>query len=132
AGIAYALRNAHELAEQAERAARAEALRAQASLEAMRSQLNPHFILNTFHSLVGLVRRDPTAAENALERLGDLLRYSLRIQREGIDEIPLGEECQFVESYLEIERLRLADRLCVRVDTPESTRQILVPAFAIQ
>ena len=77
AGLAY-------VREQAERAARAEALRARAALEAMRSQLNPHFILNTFHALVGLVRRDPAAAEGALERLGDLLRYSLRVNRDGI------------------------------------------------
>src|SRR5262249_48150873 len=50
--------------------------------------------------------------------LGDLLRYSLRIQRESIDEVPLREECAFVESYLALERLRLADRLRVNVDTP--------------
>src|SRR5947199_333279 len=47
AGVAYAWQNAREVRQQAERAARAEALRARASLEAMRSQLNPHFILNT-------------------------------------------------------------------------------------
>ena len=71
AGIAYALQNAEEMRRQAERAAKAEALRARASLEAMRSQLNPHFILNTFHALVGLVRQEPAIAESALERLGD-------------------------------------------------------------
>jgi hypothetical protein len=123
AGIAY-------VREQAERAANAEALRARASLEAMRSQLNPHFILNTFHALVGLVRRDPAAAEGALERLGDLLRYSLRVQREGIDEVALREECAFVESYLALERLRLGDRLSVRVDALPA--EALVPAFALQ
>ena len=122
AGIAYALQNAEELREQADRAVKAEALRARASLEAMRSQLNPHFILNTFHALVGLVRREPAIAESALERLGDLLRYSLRIQRDGIDEIPLREERAFVESYLDLERLRLGDRLNVSIETPEPTR----------
>lgn len=123
-GVAY-------VREQAARAANAEALRARASLEAMRSQLNPHFILNTFHALVGLVRRDPAVAESALERLGDLLRYSLRIQREGIDEVPLREECAFVESYLALERLRLGDRLSVRID-PLPADEALVPTFALQ
>jgi len=132
AGIGYALRNAEELREQAERATRAEALRARASLEAMRSQLNPHFILNTFHALVGLVRREPAMAESALERLGDLLRYSLRIQRDGIDEVPLREERAFVESYLDLERLRLGDRLNVSIDMPQPTLECLVPTFALQ
>jgi hypothetical protein len=131
-GISYASSNAAQLHEQAERAARAEALRARASLEAMRSQLNPHFILNTFHALVGLVRREPAIAEGALERLGDLLRYSLRIQRDGIDEVPLRDECAFVDSYLALERLRLADRLRVSVDTPPATMDCLVPTFALQ
>lgn len=132
AGIAYARRNAEEVREQAERAAKAEALRARASLEAMRSQLNPHFILNAFHAIVGLMRRDPASAESALERLGDLLRYSLRVHRDGIDEVPLREECAFVESYLELERMRLADRLRVTVETPEAALECLVPTFSVQ
>jgi hypothetical protein len=132
AGVAYAWRNAEAVREQAERAAKAEALRARAALEAMRSQLNPHFILNTFHALVGLVRREPAVAEAALERLGDLLRYSLRVQRDGIDEVPLREECAFVESYLELERLRLAERLRVSIEIPPATLEHLVPTFAVQ
>jgi sensor histidine kinase YesM len=132
AGIAYARRNAEGLQDQAERAARAEALRARASLEALRSQLNPHFILNAFHAIVGLMRRDPATAETALERLGDLLRYGVRIHRDGIDEVPLREECAFVESYLSLERMRLADRLRVSVDAPDAALECLVPAFAVQ
>ncbi|MEO8035298.1 MAG: histidine kinase [Acidobacteriota bacterium] len=132
AGAAYASRNAAEVREQAQRAATAEALRARASLEAMRSQLNPHFILNTFHALLGLVRRDPATAESALERLGDLLRYTLRVQRDAIDEVPLADECAFVVSYLALEQLRLGDRLRVRVDTPPATLDNFVPTFALQ
>ena len=124
-GIAYAR-------ETAQRAARAETLRARASLEALRSQLNPHFIFNTFHALVGLVRRDPAIAESGLEKLGDLLRYSLRVHRDGIDEVPLREELAFVESYLQLEHLRLGDRLRMRVDAPEATLEYLVPTFAVQ
>ena len=132
AGAAYAWQNAEAVREQAARAAKAEALRARAALEAMRSQLNPHFILNTFHALVGLLRREPAIAETALERLGDLLRYSLRVQRDGIDEVPLREECAFVENYLALERLRLADRLRVSIETPPGALECLVPTFAVQ
>ncbi|HEX4962350.1 MAG TPA: histidine kinase [Thermoanaerobaculia bacterium] len=132
AGLAYAWHYAAASREQASRAARAETLRARAELEALRSQLNPHFILNTFHALVGLVRREPAVAEAALERLGDLLRYSLRIQREGVDEVQLREEWSFVQSYLDLERLRLGDRLRVSFDATAATLDCSVPSFALQ
>ena len=125
AGLAYAWHNAAN-------AARAETLRARAELEALRSQLNPHFILNTFHALIGLVRRDPAVAETALEQLGDLLRYSLRIQREGLDEVTLRDEWSFVQSYLDLERLRLGDRLRVSFEAAETTLDCRVPSFALQ
>jgi len=132
AGLSYAWHNAAAGRELAVRATRAEALRARAELESMRSQLNPHFILNTLHALLGLVRRDPSVAEAAIERLGDLLRYGLRIHREGIDEVPLRDEAEFVRSYLDLERLRLGDRLRVALDTPEGSLDALVPVFALQ
>ena len=132
AGLSYAWHNAAAGREQAARAARAEAMRARAEMEALRSQLNPHFILNTFHALVGLVRREPAVAEAALERLGDLLRYSLRIQREGLDEVTLREEWAFVQSYLDLERLRLGDRLRVSFEAAAATLDCFVPSFALQ
>lgn len=132
AGLSYAWHNAAAGREQAARAARAEAMRARAELEALRSQLNPHFILNTFHALIGLVRRDPAVAEAALERLGDLLRYSLRIQRESLDEMTLREEWSFVQSYLDLERLRLGDRLRVSFEAAATALDCLVPSFALQ
>lgn len=131
-GLGYAWQHAAAGRELAARAARAETLRARAELEALRSQLNPHFILNTFHALVGLVRRDPAVAEEALERLGDLLRYSLRIQREGRDEVTLHDEWAFVRSYLDLERLRLEDRLRVTFDADRETLDCIVPSFALQ
>jgi signal transduction histidine kinase len=131
-GLGYAIQNAAEGRELAARAARAEALQARAELEAMRSQLNPHFILNTFHALIGLVRRDPAVAEAALEQLGDLLRYSLRIQREGLDEVTLRDEWAFSRSYLDLERLRLGDRLRATFDAEGETLDCIVPSFALQ
>ncbi len=139
AGLSYAWHNAAASREQAARAtrsealrARAEALRARAELESLRSQLNPHFILNTLHALVGLVRREPAVAEEALERLGDLLRYGLRIQHEGLDEVTLREEWSFVQAYLDLERLRLGDRLRVRFEAESGTLECRVPSFALQ
>lgn len=132
AGLAYASFNAAASREQAARAARAETLRARAELEAMRSQLNPHFIFNTYHALVGLVRRRPAAAEEALERLGDLLRYSLRVQREKLDEVALRDEWTFMRGYLELEQLRLGDRLQTSLQGSPAVMDCLVPSFAVQ
>jgi two-component sensor histidine kinase len=130
--VAYARQNAARVREQSARAARAELLRANAELAALRSQLNPHFILNTLHTLIGLVRREPALAERAIERMGDLLRYGLRLHREAIDEVTLREEWNFVCSYLELERLRLGDRLRLRLDAEEAAMECLVPAFVLQ
>jgi two-component sensor histidine kinase len=129
---AYARQYAARVREQSARAARAEVLRATAELAALRSQLNPHFILNTLHTLLGLVRREPALAEQAIERIGDLLRYGLRLHRDGVDEVTLREEWEFVRNYLELEALRLGDRLELRLAADEQAMDCLVPAFVLQ
>jgi sensor histidine kinase YesM len=131
-GSSYARQNAARVREESARAARAELLRASAELAALRSQLNPHFILNTLHTLLGLVRRDPALAEQAIERIGDLLRYGLRLHRDAIDEVTLREEWDFVRSYLDLEALRLGDRLRLRMEAEEGAMECLVPAFVLQ
>ena len=129
---AYARQYAARVREQSARAARAEVLRATAELAALRSQLNPHFILNVLHTLLGLVRREPALAEQAIERIGDLLRYGLRLHRDGVDEVTLREEWEFVRSYLDLEFLRLGDRLQLRLHADEQALDCLVPAFVLQ
>ncbi len=132
AGVTYALGNAERVRREAERAARAEALRAQAELAALRAQLNPHFLLNTLHSVLGLVARDPSAAEAALERLGDLLHYALRVHRAGLDQVELREEWDFVRSYLDLEKLRLGERLQVSLAADPDAFASVVPPFCLQ
>ena len=123
---------ARRVREEAARAARAETLHAEARLAALRAQLNPHFILNLLHSLMGMVGRDPKTAAAALERLGSLLRHALRVQRQEADRVPLRDELAFVEDYLALERLRLADRLRVEVRVDEEALDAAVPAFVLQ
>ena len=132
AGTAYAWQGAQQVREEAARAAQAEALRARAELAALRSQLNPHFLLNTLHAALGLVRRDPALAERALERLGDVLHYGLRMHRESLDQVTAVEEWAFVRSYLEIESLRLEDRLQLRLEADPEALQGVVPPFVLQ
>jgi len=118
--------------EQARRAARAEVLSAEARLAALRARLNPHFILNLLHTLMGLVGRDPASAQAALEQLGDVLRYALRVQSQGLDEVRLREEWDFVERYLALERLRLGDRLRIRLAVEDGLLDAVVPVFSLQ
>lgn len=118
--------------EEARRAARAEVLSAEARLAALRARLNPHFILNLLHTLMGLVGRDPASAQAAIEQLGDVLRYALRVQSQGLDEVRLREEWNFVERYLALERLRLGDRLRIRLAVEEEILDAVVPVFSLQ
>jgi len=131
-GIGYAWHTGQALREARDRVARAEVLRARAELELLRSQLHPHFVLNVLHALLGLVRRDPGLAEKAVERLGELLRFGQWVQQTGSDWVPLSREWAFVQSYLELERMRLGARLHVDVEADASALEVPVPPFALQ
>ena len=132
AGIAYAVQAGGRLREQEARAARAETLRARAELQALRAQLNPHFLFNTLHSLMALVRHEPEQAEAALERFAGLLRYTLDAKRGEVDDVPLAQEWAFVRDYLALERIRLGERLRVVEDVDPDALDCPVPAFTLQ
>ena len=132
AGIAAATRSSRRLREQEAAAVRSEALRVRAELQALRAQLNPHFLFNTLHSLIALVRRDPPKAEAALERFGDLLRYVLDVNRDVLDEVAVADEMNFVRSYLSLEQLRLGDRLRIEEQIDADALDCLIPPFTLQ
>ena len=121
-----------KLREEEARATRAEALQARAQLSALRAQMNPHFLFNVLHSILGLVRGDPALAEAALEDLGDLLRYALRVHRDGADWTALRREWEFMETYLDLEKIRLQDRLRLALRVEESALDFSVPTFSLQ
>jgi two-component system, LytTR family, sensor kinase len=131
-GVGYARHASEALQHAREQAARADALRARAELELLRSQVQPHFILNVLHALLGLVRRDPARAESALERLGELLRFGSEVNQAGRDWVPLSREWEFVNSYLDLERIRLGDRLDASADADPDVLTSPVPPFALQ
>jgi len=132
AGIGYAWYTAEALREARESAARADVLRARAELQLLRSQLHPHFVLNVLHALLGLVRRDPARAEDALERLGELLRFGQWVHQTSSDWVSLSREWEFVRSYLELERVRLGERLRLEIDAEPAALEVFVPPFALQ
>lgn len=132
AGVCYAILVNHRLREQEARAAAAVRLQAEAELKALRAKLNPHFLFNTLHTLLALVRDSrPDAAEEALEQFGDLMRYTLDTQKNG-ELVSLAEELDFVRNYLALESLRLGDRLQTRVQVDDEVLDVSLPAFTIQ
>lgn len=132
AGLATARQRTGEAQAAALATERAERQRAAAELAALRAHLNPHFVLNVLHALVGLATREPARTAECLERLGALLRYGLRAQAEGRDLVPLAEELAITRQYLEIERLRLGDRLRVELAVDGEPQSAEVPPFSLQ
>jgi two-component sensor histidine kinase len=118
------------LAESQVRAARAEAAATRAELAAIQARLNPHFLSNALHSVSALISTDPEAAEEALDRLGDLFRYSLEMSERRV--VRLADEWQFVKDYLAIEQLRLGGRLTTRLELDPSAATCEVPSFVLQ
>lgn len=125
AGIAYLVQANRRLVEQRALAARAE-------LQALRAQLDPHFLFNTLHSITALVRSDPATVEDALVRFGSLLRYVLDASRQTNDDVPLDDELTFVRSYLALEQLRLGTRLRVSEEVEADTLECLIPSLTLQ
>lgn len=130
AGMFHAVQTRQRLQEKETLAARAEALVAAARLEAIRARLNPHFLFNTLHTLAAVVKFRPALAENAIERLGDMLRYTLKEDRRGL--VEFSEEYEFTRQYLAFEQLRFEDRLVVHMDIPPDSFEFDVPPFSIQ
>ncbi|PYN43048.1 MAG: hypothetical protein DME00_27745 [Candidatus Rokuibacteriota bacterium] len=108
---------------------RAQRLATDARLASLESRLHPHFLFNALAAIAGQVSEAPERAERLLVELADLLRASLDATSRHT--IPLGEEVSVVESYLEIKRARLGDRLRAKVDVPEELRAWPVPPLAL-
>ena len=102
----------------------------EAQLEALRSQIHPHFLFNTLHSISTLMHRDVDAADSMLARLSDLLR--LTIKHRGENEIALRDELSLADHYLAIMSIRFGDRLTVERLIEPDTLDGLVPQFLLQ
>jgi two-component system LytT family sensor kinase len=100
-------------------------------LQALRMQLHPHFLFNTLNGIAGLVRDQKNKqAVDMIAGLSDLLRYTL--ENAGKQEVPLREELDFLELYLDIQQMRFSDRLAVRMEVAPETLDALVPSLILQ
>lgn len=130
AGFSHAVQTRQRLHEKETLAARAEALAAAARLEALRARLNPHFLFNALHTLAAVVKFRPALAESAVERLGDMLRYTLKEDGRGL--VEFSEEYDFTRQYLAFEQLRYEARLVVNLAVSPGSFDFDVPPFSIQ
>jgi two-component system LytT family sensor kinase len=112
------------------RSAQLESRLAQARLEGLRMQLQPHFLFNTLHSISALMHRDVEAADRMLTRLSDLLRLTL--ESAATPEVPLSQELDFLDAYLEIQQTRFEDRLTIVRDIDPEALDALVPNLLLQ
>jgi two-component system, LytTR family, sensor kinase len=128
--IAHVLWYYHEFRDRDLRTSQLETRLAQAQLKALKSQLQPHFLFNTLHSISTLMLTNVQAADTMLVRLSDLLRMSL--ENNTVQETTLNREMQFVNGYLEIEKMRFGDRLQVRCEVHPDTLDARVPHLLLQ
>jgi LytS/YehU family sensor histidine kinase len=103
---------------------------AEARLEALQTQLNPHFLFNTLNAISALMHKDVEAADRMIVRLSELLRHAL--DTVGTQEVPLRQELAFLASYLEIEQTRFGDRLVVRQAIEPAALDAMVPSLVLQ
>lgn len=107
----------------------AQVMSKEAELRSLRAQIDPHFLFNSLHSISALTAADPAGARRMTVLLGDFLRESLSLG--SAERIPLSRELALVHKYLEIERVRLGDRLQVTIDGGDAGA-CLVPPLLLQ
>jgi len=102
----------------------------EARLNALRMQLDPHFLFNALNTISSQVEHDPRLARTMIEHLGDLLRLSLEA-RDRL-EIPLAEELAFLDHYVAIQKIRFAENLRIEIQVAPDVKYALVPSLILQ
>ncbi|MBC8089296.1 MAG: histidine kinase [Phycisphaerae bacterium] len=129
-GAAYMVEYVRRYRERDRAAQELEQKLARTQLEALRMQLNPHFLFNALNSVAELMEMDVREAQRTLTRVSDLLRLSLRSAASPT--IPLWQEIELVELYLQIARIRFGDKLAVDIVVDPAAVDLEVPSFVLQ
>jgi two-component system, LytTR family, sensor kinase len=130
-GAVHSLRYHRQARERELAATELQARLAEAHLQALRTQLHPHFLFNALNSVAVLaLKGDTQCAVRMVTKLSDLLRATL--ERSAEQEIPLAEELAVLGKYLDIEQVRFQDRLTVEVDANAEVMSAMVPALVLQ
>jgi LytS/YehU family sensor histidine kinase len=99
-------------------------------LKSLKSQLNPHFIFNAMNSIRALIEENPEKAKEAITKLSNLMRYTLKIER--TETVPLSEEIDTIKDYLDLEKIRFEERLDYEIILDKKTERIEIPPMMIQ
>jgi signal transduction histidine kinase len=102
----------------------------EARLNALRMQLDPHFLFNALNTISSHVERDPKLTRRMIEHLGDLLRRSLETKDR--QEVPLAEEMEFLAPYLEIQKIRFGEKLKIEIQIEPEVQNVMVPSLILQ
>ncbi|MGN6384814.1 MAG: sensor histidine kinase [Verrucomicrobiota bacterium] len=129
-GLCQAITNFRSSEERERRAAELEARFTSAKLQALRMQINPHFLFNTLNSIAALIYVNPRAADEMLGDLSELLRRSLSSMEE--QEISLAQELEIIGGYMRIEQKRFGERLRMEQRVPDELMKAVVPALILQ
>jgi hypothetical protein len=111
----------------------AQELRLQTSkseLKALRAQINPHFLFNALNAIASLIHTDPARADEAVEQLAEVFRYTLR--RSDSEWAPLDQELTFARAYLDVEQARFGQRLTCTIDSDHVAPVPLIPSMLLQ
>ena len=129
--VSYVLDSKERLALQQTEAARLNEQLSKAQLNALRRQIEPHFLFNTLNAIAGLVREKRNdAAVNMIAGLSDFLRRV--VEDSDRQQVPLAEELEFAQKYLDIQKMRFAERLQVSVNVPPELLLARVPSLILQ
>jgi two-component system, LytTR family, sensor kinase len=122
---------ASEIAERVEALRRQELNRlvSQAELRALQSQINPHFLFNALNTLYGTIPREASGARRMVLNLAEIFRYFLQSDKTFV---PLAQEMEIVRAYLEVEQLRLGDRLTVQIHVDQAAMAVTIPVLSLQ
>jgi len=101
----------------------------EAELQALQTQINPHFLFNTLNTIYGTIPRTSPEARKMVRNLSDIFRYSLQA---GVNTVPLEREMDTARAYLEIEQLRFGDRMRVEIHVEPDAAQRRIPALTVQ
>jgi two-component system LytT family sensor kinase len=108
----------------------AEQLSRDAELYKLRQQLQPHFLFNSLNSISALIRSQPEAARNMIQQLSDFLRFTLK--KEEHQWVTLHDELQYLQLYLDIEKVRFGHRLNTEIKSDEKVLDMKLPALLLQ
>ena len=99
-------------------------------IKALRSRIDPHFLFNTLNSIASLIRSNPKEAELMVEKLAGLFRYTLSSNDEKM--VLIGREIELIRKYLEIEKIRLGERLDYEITIDDSLKDYKIPPLLLQ